>query len=396
MKVMLIPASGGPPVVMNDKLLVLGRSPGCDVPIENSSVSRVHCVVVKTDDGLLVRNLESRNGIKVNGKKQQRAQLCDGDDLAVAKVHFRISMLADRPAARRADRSLGEQPASDPETVHSELAKAGVELGDWQPGLPVFKGCHLISPIGHGGFAEVWRAELEGFGEIALKRLTVGEPRQKEERAFELMRGLRHPHITRVFGICRRETELVVAMELGSQTLEDRLARHQERGHRGIPAKSLISYVFQLAGALDYLYFTRKVLHRDVKPSNVLMVGRAAKLCDFGLVKVLEQTMDPHSGVASFYFAPPEFFESKTVATSDQYSLAATYCYLLTGEHPIAGPGVRQMALQHLKGELNIEHVLPRQQAVLRQAMARNPADRFPCCTDFACHLQRAIEHDEQ
>jgi pSer/pThr/pTyr-binding forkhead associated (FHA) protein len=87
----LIPKDGGPPIAINRDVTVVGRSrEHCDLYINRGSISKMHCVIVKTDGLLFVRDLGSTNGTKVNGQKIVRGALLPGDQLAFANVLFKV------------------------------------------------------------------------------------------------------------------------------------------------------------------------------------------------------------------------------------------------------------------------------------------------------------------
>src|SRR5580658_10780202 len=90
MRAQLMPIDGGQPIDIVKDLIVLGRKEDCDVRLEHKSVSKMHCVIVKTDGLLLLRDLGSTNGTRVNGTRVRRAALLPNDKLSVANFHFRV------------------------------------------------------------------------------------------------------------------------------------------------------------------------------------------------------------------------------------------------------------------------------------------------------------------
>ncbi len=90
MRAQLLPLDGGTPIEINKDLMVIGRNPGCDVRLDHKSVSKMHCVLVKTDGLLLLRDLGSTNGTRVNGTRVRRAALLPNDQLGIAHYKFRI------------------------------------------------------------------------------------------------------------------------------------------------------------------------------------------------------------------------------------------------------------------------------------------------------------------
>src|SRR6266550_4828708 len=90
MRAQLIPADNGPSIELVKDLSVVGRKEDCDVRLDHKSVSKQHCVIVKTDGLLLVRDLGSTNGTRVNGQRVRRAALLPNDTLAVSNLKFRV------------------------------------------------------------------------------------------------------------------------------------------------------------------------------------------------------------------------------------------------------------------------------------------------------------------
>ena len=90
MRAQLVPLEGGPPVEVIKEMTLIGRQDECDVRLDHKSVSKMHCVLVKTDGLLLLRDLGSTNGTRVNGTRVRRAALLPNDKLSVANFHFRV------------------------------------------------------------------------------------------------------------------------------------------------------------------------------------------------------------------------------------------------------------------------------------------------------------------
>jgi pSer/pThr/pTyr-binding forkhead associated (FHA) protein len=90
MRAQLIPLDGGSPVELIKELTLVGRKEDCDLCLEHKSVSKIHCVLVKTDGMLLLRDLGSTNGTRVNGTRVRRAVLLPQDQISIATYKFRI------------------------------------------------------------------------------------------------------------------------------------------------------------------------------------------------------------------------------------------------------------------------------------------------------------------
>jgi pSer/pThr/pTyr-binding forkhead associated (FHA) protein len=99
MRARLIPLDGGAPVEIEKDLILVGRKENCDLRLDHKSVSKLHCVIVRTDGLLLLRDLGSTNGTRVNGTRVRRAALLPNDQLHVASVRYRVFLGPDEPVA---------------------------------------------------------------------------------------------------------------------------------------------------------------------------------------------------------------------------------------------------------------------------------------------------------
>lgn len=99
MPVRIIPLAGGPPVELVRDVTLVGRADGCDVRIDHRTLSKRHCVLAVTDGFVLVRDLESTNGVRVNGQRVRHGVLFPGDRLGLAKFQYRLAVGDPPPAA---------------------------------------------------------------------------------------------------------------------------------------------------------------------------------------------------------------------------------------------------------------------------------------------------------
>lgn len=90
MRARLVSTDGGPSIDLVKDLTLVGRDEDCDVRLEHKSVSKLHCVLVKTDGLILLRDLGSTNGTRVNGQRVRRAALLPNDVLAIANLKFAV------------------------------------------------------------------------------------------------------------------------------------------------------------------------------------------------------------------------------------------------------------------------------------------------------------------
>lgn len=92
MRAQLIPLDGNEPIEILKDMTVVGRKDDCDLRLDHKSVSKMHCVIVKTDGLLLLRDLGSTNGTRVNGQRVRRAALLPNDQLSIAGFDFRVHL----------------------------------------------------------------------------------------------------------------------------------------------------------------------------------------------------------------------------------------------------------------------------------------------------------------
>jgi pSer/pThr/pTyr-binding forkhead associated (FHA) protein len=145
MRAELLPMDGGTPIVITKDLVVVGRKPECDLRLDHKSVSKMHCVIVKTDGLLLIRDLGSTNGTRVNGQRVRRAALLPNDQLSIASFKFRVFLGPDAPEPPRpaGDEANEHTQQLDPKEVARLIGQARVppDEGEGRDSaeMPVFK-----------------------------------------------------------------------------------------------------------------------------------------------------------------------------------------------------------------------------------------------------------------
>jgi pSer/pThr/pTyr-binding forkhead associated (FHA) protein len=97
---MLVPLDGGPPIEVIKEITLVGRREECDLRLDHKSISKMHCILVKTDGLLLVRDLGSTNGTRVNGQRVRRAALLPNDQISIASCKYRVQLGPGEPPAR--------------------------------------------------------------------------------------------------------------------------------------------------------------------------------------------------------------------------------------------------------------------------------------------------------
>jgi hypothetical protein len=269
------------------------------------------------------------------------------------------------------------------------------------PATPHIPGYRDLVPLGRGGFSEVHRAYQERFDRwVAVKLLTFTLTDEGVQRRFlrecQLAgRVSAHPHVATIYdaGITP-DNRPYMAMELyDGGSVADRI---ESRGpfELGEALRAAVA----LAGALESAH-RAGVVHRDVKPGNVLLTGYGhPALTDFGLSVLSErQEVSVGGDALSPYHAPPEVLDrAAPTAASDVYSLASTTYTMLAGKapHQVGGDDTLAALLSRILTAdvpaLGRGDVPPSLADALRHGLARDPRDRTPSALAFGEAIMRA------
>lgn len=260
-----------------------------------------------------------------------------------------------------------------------------------------FDDYHQLRLLGEGAFGEVYAAEhVYEHEQVAIKIIKHKlSPTTLTEflREARMMR-LKHPHIIPLldFGISEPEQLPFLVMPFAPNgTL---LQRHK-RGTR-LDLSLVITYVEQLASALHYAH-ERRLIHRDVKPANVLIGAQdELLLSDFGIVAIAhsEHSMRTQDVIGTAMYMAPEQIQGKPQPASDQYALAIMVYEWLCGTPPFLGTQLElfashMYAIPDAPRQRNPQ--LPSEvETVLLKALAKDPAMRFPSIQAFAQALAQA------
>lgn len=263
-----------------------------------------------------------------------------------------------------------------------------------------FAGYRILRLLGSGGMGEVYLVRHPRLPrQEALKILRPdisSDPSFRERfiREADLAAGLRHPHIVAIHDRGEHDGQLWIAMDYVDGT--DLGLQMAQRYPAGMPIDLAKPIVAAVASALDYAHM-KGLLHRDVKPANIIVADLDADaptivLADFGIARPLDDT----SGITTTnmtvgtvaYAAPEQLMGELMDGRADQYALAATTYHLLAGSQlfPHSNPAV--VISRHLNAPIpalaEARPDLALLGPILAAALAKNPHDRFACCTDFA------------
>ena len=282
---------------------------------------------------------------------------------------------------------------------------SGTVAGSWKPSssnpapppstpkagpsdAPTLRGYRLLERLGHGMFGVVYRALSSGGVEVAVKEIRYSvahDQAQRELGALELIKGLRHPYLLALHDFWVEGDRLYMAMELADGTLAQLAA---DSGPRGMYQPEVMKLFEEAAEALDFLH-QHHVLHRDVKPANILLLRGHTKVADLGLAKFTPAEVAVSQTVAGTpAYMAPETFRNNFRAESDQYALALCYAEVRLGRQLCEGTHLAAAIAWHLYTAPNLEGLRPHEEKAVRRALSKEPADRFPSCQDFIRALQ--------
>src|SRR6266702_5425538 len=248
----------------------------------------------------------------------------------------------------------------------------------------------LVRLLGQGGFADVYLGEhIHLKTQAAIKLLQVrlvGSSMEQFRAEARAIASLVHPNIVRVLDFGVQEGIPFLVMDYASNGT---LRQRHPKGSRLAPA-TIVPYVKQIAAALQYAH-DRRLIHRDVKPENML-VGRNEEvlLSDFGLVMIAQSTSSQtiKEMVGTLPYMAPEQIDGKPRPASDQYALGIVIYEWLSGEHPFRGSLV-EIATQHLMTppaplHEKVPGISPAVEEVVFTALAKDPQRRFASVHTFA------------
>ena len=274
----------------------------------------------------------------------------------------------------------------------------------WRAGEEILGRYVVEKELGQGGMGVVYGClDKVGGVKVAVKalppELSHNSVEMEEVREnFQLVVGLRHSNIAGVRTLekdGRGEYFLVMDVAEG-ESLRKWMRRKWKAG--GVPFGEALGVLGQVASALDYAH-SKKVVHRDVKPGNVVIDAKGeAKVLDFGLAAQirtsLSRTSQAYRGTSGTgpYMAPEQWEAQPQDAKTDQYALAVMAYEMLAGRLPFENSELAVLKDAVLKGAARDIPGLPKgAMAALRRGMAKRPGARFGSCRDFVAALAGVI-----
>ena len=255
----------------------------------------------------------------------------------------------------------------------------------------------LIRTLGQGGFADVYLGEhiylnTPAAIKVLQMRLTDEDKRSFLEEARTIAR-LKHPAIVRILEYNVVESIPFLVMEYAPNGT---LRQCHPKG-TALPPAAIVPYVRQVAAALQYAH-DQKLIHRDVKPENMLLgYKNSVLLSDFGLAVIVQSSRDRLQTVAgTVTYMAPEQLQGKPSPASDQYALAAVVYEWLSGERLFSGSFI-EVATQHVlvappSLHSKLPAISPAIDKVIQKALAKIPEQRFASVLEFARAFEQVCQ----
>ncbi len=285
------------------------------------------------------------------------------------------------------------------------MLESGARLGPYE----------ILSPLGAGGMGEVYRARDSRLGrEVAVKVLpqhlsSNSEVRARFEREAKTVSALNHPNICVLFDVGREgDTDYLVMELIEGETLGHRIAKGP------LPINEVLKVGAQIADALDRAH-RAGVVHRDLKPGNVMLTRSGAKLMDFGLARgtglagarsgseasaltqspTMAQPLTAEGSiVGTFQYMAPEQLESREVdARTDIWSLGCVLYEMATGKRAFEGATQASLISSIMRDEPRAMSELaplspPPFERTVKQCLAKDPMDRWQTAGDVRRELE--------
>ncbi len=422
------PAQGQIVSIAPGSKVVVGRTPECDFPVPSPEMSRRHFEVAASADGLVVHDLGSSNGTRVNGERiPGPVRLRAGDSIEIGPIAFSIEEKAAAPAALGETR-LASSPVAGTGPVRCALCGTTFEgAGSLCPECyrldepagatvslpPTVPATHQLGPyeiheaLGKGACSVVFKAwDPRHARWVVLKVLVksqgmVSEARERFLREARIVSKLDHPRIVSAVEVGSAEGIPFIAMPLVPGRDAERLV--QESGPQDW--RRALGWAVEVAEGLHFAH-ERGLVHRDVKPANLLIDAEGhARILDFGLARILDD-LEGNTGLTGSkatlgtpLYIPPEQIRGAHDADrrADVYALGATLVFLLSGKPPFApGGDLTELLVQVARSApprmCDRGIACPdRIDEILARAMAKDPARRYPTADDLRRDLVQVL-----
>jgi len=264
----------------------------------------------------------------------------------------------------------------------------------------------LGETLGYGGMSEVHKGrDVRLSRDVAVKVLRADLARDPQfqmrfRREAQNAAALNHPAIVAVYDTGETESEFGPLPYIVMEFVDGQTLREIVKGTGPLSQQRVMEVMADVCAALDFSH-RHGIIHRDVKPANVMITrGGAVKVMDFGIARALAdgQNMTQTAAVigTAQYLSPEQARGEAVDARSDVYAAGCVLFELLTGEPPFSGDSPVAVAYQHVRedvrrpSEVNPD-VPPELDSVVLKAMSKNPANRYQSAAEMRSDLVRVL-----
>lgn len=254
-------------------------------------------------------------------------------------------------------------------------------------------GYTLIAKLGRGGFGEVWLAEKRS--QFVTKKVAVKLPLD-EQINFDAIRqeaGLweqasGHPNVLPIIDADVIDGQVVIVSEYADGgSLADRIRREGR-----LPLQKTVEMVIGILSGLEFLH-SRRIIHRDIKPQNILLQGDTPRLADFGISRAMNTTVISSAIIGTDAYMSPESFDGKRTVQTDIWSVGVVLYALLADRLPFPQehPSERMFAILTKEFAPLPPEVPQNLQRIVQKALAKQPENRYRTTTEMRDELQKVL-----
>lgn len=256
----------------------------------------------------------------------------------------------------------------------------------------------LIRKLGKGAFGEVWLAEKRS--QFFAKKVAIKLPHDdqinfdaisQEATLWEQASG--HPNVLPIIDADIYDDQIVIVSEYAEGgSLDDRL-----KFEGGLSVEQALEITVGILNGLEYLH-DKRIIHRDIKPQNVLLQGNIPRLADFGISRAMQSTIVSAAIAGTDAYMSPESFDGKRNARTDIWSVGVVLYQLLNGNLPFpqSHPSERMFAILTKEYEPLPDRLPSVLHRIVGEALAKDPADRYQTAREMGDDLKKvlvAIKH---
>ena len=267
----------------------------------------------------------------------------------------------------------------------------------------------VVRHIASGGMASVWEAEDLLLGRLVAVKLLAAHFAADEGARERFQREARtaaqvsdQPHVVTIYDVGEHRDQAFIVMEhFGGGTVADRIRAARKAGEK-LPRKTVLRWLREAAAGLDVAH-AAGIVHRDVKPANLLLdVRERLAVGDFGIARLADDTQMTQTGQVlgtAAYLSPEQALGRPATAASDRYALAVVAYELLVGSRPFSGGPPTAQARQHVeapppRASQAAPDLRPAIDGVLVRGLAKEPSERPGAAAELVGEIERALDAD--